>query len=65
MSGGSRRLWRSLLAVLLGNALYFAIVGWLPPKARHTPFLIDWGLAVDFWICLVMWGLLGLLRRFR
>jgi hypothetical protein len=61
----SRRLLHSLLAVVAGNALYFSIEGSLPPRARHTPYHIDWGLAVDFWICLVMYGLLAFLPAFR
>jgi len=54
--------WRSLIAVLAGNAIYFAIVKWLPPRAQHEPFKIDWGLAVDFWLCLFCWGLLRFIR---
>ena len=41
-----RRTWQSLIAVLAGNASY----------------QIDWGLAVDFWICLVCYGLVRLIR---
>jgi hypothetical protein len=55
--------WRSLIAVLAGNAIYFAIWRYLPPKARHQPQEIDWGLAVDFWICLACYGLIALFRR--
>jgi hypothetical protein len=54
--------WRSLIAILAGNAIYFGVQQWLPPKAQHQPFQIDWGLAVDFWICLFCWGLLGRIR---
>jgi hypothetical protein len=61
----SRPFWHALAAVLAGNALYFSIEGYLPPRARHTPFAIDWGLAVDFWICLVMYGLLAFVPAFR
>jgi hypothetical protein len=53
---------RSLLAVLAGNLIYFFIVRWLPPKAQHQPFQIDWGLVVDFWICVACWGLLRFIR---
>jgi len=60
-----RRFWRSLVAVLLGNAIYFLLVPYLPPAARHQPQKIDWGLAVDFWFCLAIYGLLGLIRWFR
>jgi hypothetical protein len=54
--------WRSLIAVVAGNAIYFSLEQYLPPKARHTPYAIDWGLAVDFWICLVCYGLVRLIR---
>ena len=57
--------WRSFAAVLAGNAIYFALERHLPPKARHEPYAIDWGLAVDFWMCLVCYGLIGLFRRYR
>ncbi len=57
--------WRSLIAILAGNAIYFSVQRWLPPKAQHHPFAIDWGLAVDFWICVFCWGLLGFLRMYR
>ena len=57
--------WRSLVAVLAGNAIYFGFERHLPPKARHQPYAIDWGLAVDFWMCLVCYGLIGLFRRNR
>ena len=60
-----RRFWHNLLAILLGNLLYFSVERWLPPGARHTPFHTDWGIAVDFWLCLVFWGLLRFVRWFR
>jgi hypothetical protein len=60
-----RHLWRSLAAVLAGNAIYLLIERWLPLRARHVPYRIDWGLAVDFWLCLAIYGLLGFFRRFR
>jgi hypothetical protein len=58
-----RRLWRPLAAVLAGNFLYLALEPHLPPGARHAPFRTDWGLAVDFWFCLVCYGILDLLLR--
>ena len=60
-----RRFWHSLLAVVVGNAIYFSIAPYLPARAQHMPFQIDWGLAVDFWICLVFYGLLATLKWFR
>jgi hypothetical protein len=57
-----RPFWQSLIAILAGNAIYFTVQHWLPLKAQHQPFQIDWGLAVDFWLCLFCWGLLRLIR---
>jgi len=51
--------WISLVAVLVGNALYFfLVVPMLPYHAQHNPFKFDVGLLVDFWVCLVVYGLL-------
>ena len=56
---------QALLAVLLGNILYFLLVPSLPPIARHRPMRIDLGMAVDFWLCLVAYGLIRTARRWR
>jgi hypothetical protein len=56
------RLWRYLLAVVIGNAIYFGLESHLPPRAQHQPYVIDWGLAVDFWICVACYGLIRLIR---
>jgi hypothetical protein len=32
------------------------------PRAQHHLYQIDWGLAVDFWICLACYGLVRLIR---
>jgi hypothetical protein len=56
---------QSLLAVLLGNAAYYALMPSLPPLARHKLFQVDWGLAVDFWFCLVAFGLIRTAQRWR
>lgn len=57
--------WRSLAAVLIGNAVYFACSRYLPPAARHNTDGFDLGLAVDFWFCLVVMGLLELWYRHK
>jgi hypothetical protein len=57
-----RQFWQSLIAVLAGNAIYFSTQQYLPPRAQHGICRIDWGLAVDFWICLVCYGLVRLIR---
>ena len=49
---------QSLLAVLLGNAAYYVLMPSLPPPAQHRLFQVDLGLAVDFWFCLVAYGLI-------
>ncbi|MBV9504254.1 MAG: hypothetical protein JO323_04525 [Acidobacteriia bacterium] len=54
--------WRSLIAVVVGNAVYFTLDRFLPPAAQHQPFQLDWGLAVDAWICLVCYGLIRLIQ---
>jgi len=56
------RLWRYLIAIVIGNAIYFGIERYLPPRAQHQPYRIDWGLAVDFWICLACYGIVRLIR---
>ena len=54
--------WRSLIAVLVGNAIYYASWRHLPVRAQHQLYQIDWGLAVDFWMCLVCYGIVRLIR---
>jgi hypothetical protein len=41
----------ALVAVLVGNAIYFLLMPHLPRVARHALFKEDWGLLVDFAIC--------------
>jgi hypothetical protein len=48
---------QALISVVVGNAVYFLLMPHLPPAARHAPFKTDIGLAVDFWFCLVVFGL--------
>jgi hypothetical protein len=49
---------QSFAAVLAGNAAYFLLMPFLPVSARHIPFRIDLGLAVDGCFCLVAWGII-------
>jgi hypothetical protein len=58
MSKGVTNFIHALVAVLAGNAAYFLLVKYLPPAARHVPFQIDLGLVVDFWFCLVVFGII-------
>jgi hypothetical protein len=53
-----------MAAVLLGNLLYFVVLmPILPPVGHHQPNRLDWGLLVDFWVCLAAYGLIDLLTR--
>ncbi len=58
-------LLQALLAIVLGNVLYFLLLPSLPPAARHHPFHVDLGSLVDFWFCLVVYGLIRTARRWR
>ena len=40
-----------LLAILLGNLIYFAAQPWLPDPLKHNLYQIDAGMFVDFGIC--------------
>ncbi len=56
----------ALAAVLAGNAIYFLLMPHLPRAMRHAMFKEDWGLAVDFAICTILFVALKLgFRRTR
>jgi hypothetical protein len=57
-----RSFGQSLVAVLAGNAVYFSLERFLPARGQHQLYQLDWGLAVDFWMCLVCYGLVRLIR---
>ena len=56
---------QALVAVLAGNAIYFLLMPHLPPAARHVAPRLDLGMVVDFWICLVIFGLIKTASRRR
>jgi len=56
---------QTLLAIVLGNVVYFLLVPSLPPAARHRPFQLDLGMVIDFWFCLVAYGLIRTARKWR
>lgn len=58
-------LLQALVAIVLGNVAYLYLLPSLPPAARHRPFHVDLGSAVDFWFCLVAYGLIRTARRWR
>ena len=48
-------------AILVGNAIYyFSLVPHLPQALRHREFLLDWGSATDFAVCLAVYGVIRL-----
>ena len=52
-----------LIAILAGNAIYFLLLmPRLPEPFRHRTFRVDLGLAVDFAVCL---GLYGVIRWYK
>jgi hypothetical protein len=55
----------SLAAVLLGNAAYLLLSPYMPPLARHRAFVYDFGMLVDFWFCVVAFGLIKTARWWR
>ena len=62
----TRAKWiKFLVAILLGNALYFALSPHLPLAAQHRSWTVDLGTVVDFWFCLLIYGLLELGAFFR
>lgn len=58
-------LLEAFVAVVLGNAVYFLLAPSLPPLARHRPLHLDLGILVNFWFCLVAYGLIRTARRWR
>jgi hypothetical protein len=56
---------QALVAIIVGNVLYFVVLPSLPPIARHHRFHLDLGTVVDFWFCLVIYGLIRTARRWR
>jgi len=61
-----RRLLKQLVAIVIGNAIYFLLLmPHLPARAQHQPDRFDLGLLVDFWVCVVVYGAIELVSRRR
>jgi uncharacterized membrane protein YdjX (TVP38/TMEM64 family) len=59
-----QNFWKSLVAIIVGNAIYFLLLSPnLPPSGRHRVNSIDLGLVIDFWVCLVVYGVIELVLR--
>jgi hypothetical protein len=59
----NRNFWQPLIAILAGNAIYFALYRYLPARGQHHIYRIDWGLAVDFWISVICYFLIREVTR--
>jgi len=56
-----RRWLEYLIAILVGNAIYyFSLVPYLPVALRHQGMKVDWGTGVDFVVCVAVYGLIRL-----
>ena len=65
MTRFSRNFLKSLAAVLAGNAIYFLVMPHLPAAAQHQYDRVDFGLVIDFWICVVVYGLISTIQLLR
>ena len=50
---------RSLLAIVAGNLIYYSVQRYLPPVARHQIYRVDFGLAVDFALCVACYAVVN------
>ena len=58
----SRRWAEYLVAVLAGNIAYLFVEPQLPSVMRHRMFRVDLGLAIDFLMCVGVYGIIRLIR---
>ncbi|MBZ5569889.1 MAG: hypothetical protein LAN64_18825 [Acidobacteriia bacterium] len=57
---------KALIAVVVGNAIYFLLLmPLLPPAGRHGIARLDFGLLIDFWVCLLAFGVIELIVKVR
>ena len=61
-SMAARRWAEYLVAILIGNIVYLFLEPQLPEVMRQRLFRVDAGLAIDFVICVGVYGLVRLLR---
>ena len=54
-----------VMAIVLGNVVYFVLAPSLPTAAQHSALRLYLGMLVDFWFCLVAYGLIRTARRWR
>jgi hypothetical protein len=65
--GATPRRWLEYLgAIILGNAIYyFSLAPHLPVSLRHQTPKLDWGMALDFLVCVGVYGLIRLGSRMQ
>jgi hypothetical protein len=56
-------LAQALLAIILGNLVYFLLLPSLPPVARHHPFKVDLGTLLDFCFCFFIYVAIRTVRK--
>jgi hypothetical protein len=56
---------QALSAIVLGNVVYFLLLPSLPPAMHHRPFQMDLGTVVDFWFCVVAYGVIRTARQWK
>ncbi len=59
----ARRVGEYLVAILGGNILFLILEPHLPAAFQHHIFRVDWGLGVDFAICVVLYGVIWFARK--
>jgi hypothetical protein len=65
MKSSLRNFAQALIAVLAGNIVYFLLLPRLPARAQHVPLRLDLGLVLDFFFCLVVFGMITTVWRPR
>jgi hypothetical protein len=65
MSKSAANFVHALAAVIVGNIAYFLSEKYLPAAARHVVFKLDLGTLVDFWFCLVAFGIIKTVANLR
>lgn len=65
MSKSAANFVHALVAVIVGNIAYLLSEKYLPVPARHVVFKLDLGTLVDFWYCLVAFGIVKTVVSWR
>ncbi|MEJ2008467.1 MAG: hypothetical protein P8Z30_09995 [Acidobacteriota bacterium] len=61
MSPKAKRWIKYLIAIVVGNVIYFSLQPHFPPVIQHRPYHADLGMFVDLWFCVLVYGLLEFL----